>query len=118
MNKITGLAPALPEQGGDDENLPHSIEAEQQLLGALLTNDQIYDRIAPIVQAEHFYDPVHRRIFEVAVGRIARNALVTPVTLANYLQDDPGLKELGGAAYLVRLAGAAIVIMPAIRRYG
>ena len=108
MNKITGLAPALPEQGGDDENLPHSIEAEQQLLGALLTNDQIYDRIAPIVQAEHFYDPVHRRIFEVAVGRIARNALVTPVTLANYLQDDPGLKELGGAAYLVRLAGAAI----------
>jgi hypothetical protein len=39
--------------------LPQNIEAEQQLLGAILTNNDIYDRIAALVKAEHFFDPVH-----------------------------------------------------------
>ncbi|MEM1129818.1 MAG: replicative DNA helicase [Pseudomonadota bacterium] len=103
MNDMAGMAAASTEQA-----LPHSIEAEQQLLGALLTNDQVYDRIAAIVSPAHFYDPVHARIYEVAAQRIAKNALVTPVTLASFLEDEEGLKELGGAAYLVRLAGSAI----------
>ncbi|QDY70237.1 replicative DNA helicase [Qingshengfaniella alkalisoli] len=107
---MTGMAVAssATRPGVDEGTLPHSIEAEQQLLGALLTNDQIYDRIAPVVNPTHFYDPVHARIFEVAASRIAKNALVTPVTLASFLEDDEGLKELGGASYLVKLAGAAI----------
>ncbi len=88
--------------------MPHSIEAEQQLLGAILTNNDVYDRIASIIRPEHFYDPVHRRIYEQAASRIAKNMLASPVTLKAYLEDDEGLKELGGAAYLARLAGAAI----------
>lgn len=110
MNQITGMAVATASgaTNPDDGTLPHSIEAEQQLLGALMTNDRIYDRIAAVISAAHFFDPVHARIFEVAASRIAKNALVTPVTLASFLEDEPGLKELGGPAYLVRLAGAAI----------
>jgi len=88
--------------------LPHSIEAEQQLLGAILTNDRVFDRVASILKAEHFYDPVHGRIFEVAASRFAKNALVSPVTIGTFLEADPGLRELGGPAYLARLAGAAI----------
>lgn len=95
-------------QAEQDNVVPHNIEAEQQLLGAILTNNDIYDRIAQIVKADHFYEPVHRRIFETAVARIQKNALASPVTLKGYLEDDAGLKELGGAAYLARLAGAAI----------
>jgi replicative DNA helicase len=60
------------------------------------------------VKAEHFFDPVHQRIFEIAAARIQKNALASPVTLKAFLEDDAGLKELGGPAYLVRLAGAAI----------
>ena len=96
---------------GDDqasEPLPHNIEAEQQLLGAILTNNDIYDRVAGVINESHFYDPVHARIYEVAASRIAKNALASPVTLKAFLEDDPGLTELGGPAYLVRLAGAAI----------
>tara|TARA_B100000780_G_scaffold270172_1_gene229667 strand:- start:1108 stop:2607 length:1500 start_codon:yes stop_codon:yes gene_type:complete len=88
--------------------LPHSIEAEQQLLGAIMTNNELFERVAPIVGAEHFYDPVHARIFETASARIAKNNLASPVTLKAFLEDDAGLAELGGPAYLVRLAGAAI----------
>jgi len=88
--------------------LPHNIEAEQQLLGAILTNNDIYDRIASVIKPEHFYEPVHQRIYEVATAKIQKNALASPVTLKAYLEDDEGLKELGGPAYLARIAGAAI----------
>ncbi|MDA8747937.1 replicative DNA helicase [Litoreibacter sp.] len=88
--------------------LPHNIEAEQQLLGAILTNNDVMDRVASIVSPEHFFDPVHRRIFETAAARIHKNLLVSPVTLKPYFEEDDGLKELGGPAYLVRLQGASI----------
>jgi replicative DNA helicase len=109
MNEIATLRPMLPATATPDaEVLPHNIEAEQQLLGAILTNNDVYDRIASLVKPEHFFDPVHQRIFERAASRIQRNALVSPVTLKIYFEDDDGLKELGGPSYLVRLAGAAI----------
>ena len=92
---------------------PSNIEAEQALLGALLLNNEIFDRIDPVVKAEHFYEPVHGRIFEVASRRIQKNALASPVTLKAFLADDEGLKELGGIDYLARLAGATISISAA-----
>jgi replicative DNA helicase len=100
------VPPALP--AGEAEVLPHNIEAEQQLLGAILTNNDVFDRISSLVKAEHFFDPVHQRIYEIASARIQKNALASPVTLKAFFDDDSGLKELGGPAYLVRLAGAAI----------
>ncbi|MGD9863301.1 MAG: replicative DNA helicase [Pseudodonghicola sp.] len=107
MNEITAVNPAPPEMQAADPQ-PHSIEAEQQLLGAILTNNDVYDRIAAIIGPQHFYEPVHARIYEVAAARIAKNALASPVTLKAFLEQDEGLKELGGPAYLARLAGAAI----------
>ena len=108
MNEIAKISPTLPESSLGTDALPHNIEAEQQLLGAILTNNDVFDRITMLVRAEHFYDPVHQRIFEIAAARIQKNALASPVTLKAFLEDDEGLRELGGPAYLVRLAGAAI----------
>ncbi|SFQ52027.1 replicative DNA helicase [Roseivivax halotolerans] len=107
MNEITSFNATGAEVQSPD-TMPHSIEAEQQLLGAILTNNDVYDRVAAIISAKHFYDPVHARIFEVAAARIAKNNLASPVTLKAFMADDEGLKELGGPEYLVRLAGAAI----------
>ena len=107
MNEISAFNPAGSE-AAQTLPVPHSIEAEQQLLGAILTNNDIFDRISSIVQPHHFYEPVHARIFETAAARIAKNNLASPVTLKAFLEEDEGLKELGGPAYLVRLAGAAI----------
>ncbi len=109
MNEVATLRPkALAPVAADGEALPHNIEAEQQLLGAILTNNDVFDRIAAILRAEHFFDPVHQRIFEISAARIQKNQLVSPVTLKAFMEDDAGLKDLGGPAYLVRLAGAAI----------
>jgi len=107
MNEISSLQAS--KKGSEVSiGVPHSIEAEQQLLGAILTNNDLFDRVASIVRADHFYDPVHARIFETASARIAKNNLASPVTLKAFMEDDSGLAELGGPAYLVRLAGAAI----------
>ena len=107
MNEIATFNASGPTETSVDL-MPHSIEAEQQLLGAILTNNDIFDRVAAIIGPKHFYDPVHARIFETAASRISKNALASPVTLKTFLEDDEGLKELGGPAYLARLAGAAI----------
>lgn len=92
---------------------PHNIEAEQALLGALLVNNDVFDRVASIIEAHHFYDPLHGRIFETAARRIQKNALATPVTLKPFFEGDPGMAEIGGPAYLARLAGAAVSIFNA-----
>ncbi len=102
--KSTGLI--VP--GGAEPIQPHNVEAEQQLLGAILTNNDIYDRVAAVITSAHFHDPVHGRLFDVAAARIARGQVASPVSLKAFLADDDGLKEYGGAKYLVRLAGAAI----------
>ena len=115
MNEIAAFNPTGAEVKNPD-TVPHSIEAEQQLLGAILTNTDIYDRVAAIIGPQHFYDPVHARIFETAASRISKNNLASPVTLKAFFEDDEGLKELGGPAYLARLAGSAISAF-AVRDY-
>ena len=92
----------------EPQPVPFSIEAEQQLLGALLTNNDVFDRISSILKADHFYEPVHARIFGICEERIRKNALASPVTIKAFLEHDAGLKDLGGPAYLARMAAGAI----------
>jgi replicative DNA helicase len=100
--------PSAADLGIDFGALPHNVEAEQQLLGAILNNNDIYDRIAAIIGPEHFHEPVHARIFDLAAARIAKGALASPVTLKGFMEGDEGLRELGGAAYLAKLSSAAM----------
>ena len=87
MNEISSINTA--ESGAQSaDTMPHSIEAEQQLLGAILTNNDVFDRIASIIGPQHFYDPVHARIYEIAAARIAKNNLASPVTLKAFMEDD------------------------------
>jgi len=109
---MSGLRAIIPGQDGtaeDKQAVPYSIEAEQQLLGALLTNNDVFDRVSQIIKGDHFYHPVHTRIFDICAERIRKNALASPVTIKAFMEHDEGLKELGGAPYLARLAGAAVL---------
>lgn len=89
------------------------IEAEQALLGALLVNNDVFQRVSGIIGSEDFSDPVHARIYEGISARVSKDMLADPVTLKAMLEDDEGLKLLGGPAYLARLAGAAITLFAA-----
>src|ERR1051326_5188795 len=87
---------------------PANAEAEQALLGAILSNNVAYGRVSEFLLAEHFADGVHGRIY-AAIGKlIERGQVATPVTLKNLFDQDGALAEIGGAAYLVRLAAAVV----------
>ena len=90
-----------------DEVLPHNIEAEQQLLGALLNDNALAHKIAGRIKAEQLYDPVHQRIFTNLIERINADRLASAVTLKADMEGDEGLKELGGVGYFARLSGGA-----------
>jgi replicative DNA helicase len=94
-----------------------NIEAEQQLLGAVLTTPDAYHKVSDFITADHFSDPVHQRIWNLCVSRFKTDHLVSPVALRHLMADDAGLQQLGGASYLIRLAGSAISVSAA-RDYG
>ncbi|MGF1550883.1 MAG: replicative DNA helicase [Paracoccaceae bacterium] len=95
---------------------PHNIEAEQALLGAILVSNDVFAQVETVVTPEHFYAPVHGRVFALCRQLIRKNALATPVTLKAYVAEDEGLAALGGPAYLVGLA-AHVVSLRAARDY-
>ena len=96
-----GVAHVMPER-----SLPHNIEAEQALLGAILISNEVVDRLGRL-RANHFFDPVHGRIFDVVHRRHLNGQLATPVTIKPVFAADAGLQELGGGAYLAHLVNAA-----------
>ena len=89
------------------ETAPHNLEAEQAFLGALLYDNEIFHRIADWLKPEHFYDPVHGRIFETASDLIGRGSLADAVVLKTQFDRDDGLREIGGTTYLAVLIESA-----------
>jgi replicative DNA helicase len=109
----TSLSPASsPVQDPTFRIAPHNIEAEQALLGAILVNNDAFDRISDFLRPEHFSEDLHRRIFDIASQLIRAGKLASPITLKTYLGDH----DLGGlttAQYLARLAAEATTIINA-----
>lgn len=89
-------------------SIPANVEAEQAVLGAILIVNPAYLKVAHILRAEHFIEPLHGRIYEACGALIARGQACTPVTIKGLFENDPGLRDVGGATYLANLAYAAI----------
>lgn len=87
---------------------PHSTEAEQMLIGAVMANNELYHQVGSIVRPEHFYDPLHGAIWSNIAQRVMRDHLASPVTLSADFEGHDGLKEVGGPSYLVKMAGMGI----------
>jgi replicative DNA helicase len=92
---------------GADEGLrlpPHSIEAEQSVLGGVMLDSTAWDQIADRLVAEDFYRNDHRLIFEAAAALIERNQPCDAVTLSGHLESQGLLEQVGGLSYLGSLA--------------
>jgi len=83
---------------------PHSIEAEQSLLGALLLDNQAFDRVADLVSAEDFYRDDHRRIWRHIARLIEHNRPADVVTVSEAVEASEDKDKTGGPAYLGALA--------------
>jgi len=83
---------------------PHSVEAEQSLLGALLIDNQAFDRIADLVAGDDFYRDDHRRIWRHIAKLIENTRPADVVTVAESVEGSEDKDKTGGPAYLAALA--------------
>jgi len=95
---------------------PHSVEAEQSLLGALLIDNQAFDRIADIVSGADFYRDDHRRIWRHVQKLVENSRPADVVTVAESIEASEDKDKTGGAAYLASLAQSVPSALN-IRRY-
>ncbi|MDQ0469056.1 replicative DNA helicase [Labrys wisconsinensis] len=93
---------------------PHNVEAEQALLGAILVNNEAYYRVSDFLLPQHFFDPLHAKVFEITTSLIRGGKIATPITLKTFLGPD---QEIAGgltvAQYLARLAAEATTVINA-----
>ena len=94
----------MENEDNKTNELPHNLEAEQSLLGALLLDNDCMEDIGDILLPNHFYSPVHTRIYQAIVRLVDNKQLASPVTLKNHFDHDGDLSDVGGADYLNELA--------------
>ena len=105
---------------GDDLSLlrtpPHSVEAEQSVLGGLMLDNMAWDKINDIVHEDDFYRFDHRVIFKTIVGLMEKDHPADVLTVFESLQNQGRLDDVGGMSYLNALAtGVSSAVN--IRRY-
>ena len=83
---------------------PHSVEAEQAVLGGVLLDNGAWDRIADILAGAHFYRSDHRAVFNAVAALCEEGRPCDAVTVAERLDRDGQLESSGGLAYLAELA--------------
>ena len=101
----TNIANLVEEDEAPFRAAPHNIEAEQALLGAVLVNNDACDRVSGFLQANHFFDPLHGRIYESALKLISAGKRASPITLKTFFEhEEPLSTDLTVPQYLGRLA--------------
>ena len=88
----------------DDEPLhrqsPHNIEVEQALLGAILINNEAFYRVSDFLEPAHFFDPLHRQIYEKAAQLIRLGKVADPRTIKSFLKENELVGDITVAEYL------------------
>lgn len=83
---------------------PHSIEAEQSVLGSMLIAPDSWDKVAEVVIKEDFYNHSHQIIFAAIIRLLEKSEPVDLVTVSENLEETQELEDAGGFAYLAELA--------------
>jgi len=99
--------------GDPPPSLPHNIEAEAALLGALMIDNRLAEDVQLKLRPDHFFEPLHGRIYESILRMIDRNMIASPVTLRPMFDGDEAMKSLGGPAYLAQLTGSGASLIGA-----
>jgi replicative DNA helicase len=110
----TNITSLVDEEEVPFRAAPHNIEAEQALLGAILVNNDACDRVSAFLKAEHFFDPLHGRVYETALKLTSGGKRASPITLKTFFEhEEPLSPDLTVPQYLGRLAGNATTVINA-----
>jgi len=111
MAEIVRIAESASEPA--PQALPQNVEAEGALLGALMIDNRLVEDVQLKLRPDHFFEPVHGRIYEAILRMTDANRVANPVTLKPMFDGDEAIRELGGSAYLAQLTGSGAAIIGA-----
>jgi replicative DNA helicase len=94
-------------------SLPQNVEAEAALLGALMIDNRLVEDVQLKLRPDHFFEPLHGRIYEAILRMTDANRIANPVTLRPLFESDEAIKEVGGPAYLAQLTGSGAAVIGA-----
>jgi replicative DNA helicase len=86
-----------------ERTLPHNLEAERSVLGAILVHNDAFNTAAQVIDGRDFYRDAHRRIFDRMVTLSERGAAIDFITLKEELSRGGELEDVGGPAYIASL---------------
>lgn len=98
----------LPIKDEEIITIPHNIEAEQALLGAILLNNDLLDRVADTLEPGHFYDPLHGEIFRRIIQVSSKGRAANPITLKDFFADEAPLGSITVSQYLGKLVASTV----------
>src|SRR6185437_6764594 len=90
---------------------PANLEAEMALLGAILHRNSCYHEVADFLQPEDFAQGVHGRIYAAAARLIDAGKTASSITLKDLFEQDDALADVGGFAYLSKLASSVVSLV-------
>jgi replicative DNA helicase len=93
----------MPELAVAARTLPHNLEAERSVLGAILLHNDAFNLAAEVIDSQDFFRDAHRRIFDKMVKLVERGDAIDLVTLKEELGRAGELDEIGGPAYITAL---------------
>jgi len=102
--------PNVTATANSSDTPPHNLQAEQNLLGGLLFDNDAFERIEVQLRPEHFYDPIHGQIYEAMVRMISRGQLANAVTVKAYFDSSQSFGDTGAEAYLTDLTEGVISV--------
>jgi replicative DNA helicase len=111
MAEVIRIAESASEAG--TQILPQNVEAEAALLGALMIDNRLVEDVQLKLRPDHFFEPLHGRIYEAVLKLTDSNRVANPVTLRPLFESDESIKEVGGPAYLAQLTGSGAAVIGA-----
>ena len=94
----------MPDVAAPERTLPHNLDAEKSVLGAILIHNEAFNHAAELIDAKDFFRDAHRRIFEKMVALSERGHVIDFITLKEELSRGGELDEVGGPSYIAALA--------------
>lgn len=95
------------DAGADTSGLPKNLEAEQALLGQIMYDNAVMERLPEGLRSEHFAEPYHQLIFETCLVTVSAGRTADPTLMASTLASCPAFGEYGGLRYLADMMDKA-----------
>lgn len=105
--------PPSAEGARSEAQLPANLEAEAAFLGACLIDNRILEDLPVPLTPEHFYEPIHGRVFAKLRDVTTGGFIANPITLKPYFENDEAMRALGGPGYLAQLTGSGASLIGA-----